>query len=454
MELTISRSNCPVSLGRNLNKCIWRFGLALLLAATVTSLSTQATPSPHTSGSRSTVKVKARPQASLTDYLLVRVTDSYDQDNFDQLLKETNCTFVKTITAGSENVLVVQTQPGQGAAVAKKFAKSKEVSCCEQNRICYQSGSLDRFKYFGLINGVVDPVPSDPDFSQQWDLPAMNWVTARTSLLPTPAPTYLYILDSGTTPIPNELGNTTVQLDFSGVPHPTGALVPVHDPFGHGTLVTSVTAVTNNHFGLAGPANFNGAQTYVYIFQTTASRQFGTTMNYLEAMAGILASNLPVGPVNMSFQYSPPNMVNADPMIQSFARQLKNKGYLVVLAAGNYGLYDSSPELYCRRVAAIDNSGKIASWSNTGPFAAAAPGNAVPVYSSDSTSGTVFTASGTSMAAPRWCSAILAVMRYLPANLRTVAYADQIVFKSATVNSEGYRIPNFAAAIKMAIGVP
>jgi hypothetical protein len=175
------------------------------------------------------------------------------------------------------------------------------------------------------------------------------------------------------------------------------------------------------------------------------------TFNILAALNYIFqTANLPPGPINISFNAAPPNTLNADPTIQQVAQLLASKGFLVVLAAGNNGVADNSPELNARRVAAIGPDGLLTNFSNFGQFIYAAPGFNVPVYSpSGAGSG-----SGTSFAAPRLCAAIVDVMGALPVASRPAPNAEQIIRRTAKITSQGYAVPNLQAAVKAAAGIP
>jgi len=188
------------------------------------------------------------------------------------------------------------------------------------------------------------------------------------------------------------------------------------------------------------------------MFRISSDGSSASTVSILAALSQ-LAGNpyfLP-GPVNLSFGSPPPNTLNADPSIQSVAQQLQARGCLLVLAAGNDGVADNSPELYARRVGAVNADGSRAYFSEYGPFFAGAPGVQVPTYTPASTGAEAF-GSGTSFAAPRWCAAIADVMGVLSPGARTAVYADQIVHQTGTSTSSGFVIPNVSAALNAAYG--
>jgi hypothetical protein len=372
------------------------------------------------------------------DIVILQLQDGADRDKIDSMLDEIHGTPLYTVKMGSTSFLYVQSERGRAPELLKKIQKSSDVTRAEQNRA------------YPAAQASSEP-PNDPDFSQQWDLSIMQWSQGRAlGLEPNTARTF-WVIDSGLSPIPGELGQVAVQYDFSDVSVPGG---PIETPWpvtGHGTSVCTVAAATDNHFGMAGAANFEGNRIAIGMLRVDAPNSTGTTANFINAMSFLYNSNVSVGPVNLSRESIPPAFLNADPMLQAAALQLKQKGFLVVLAAGNYSTYDPSPELNMRRVAACQQDGTIASFSNTGPFTAMAPGANTPVYNPLSP-GVVFTESGTSFAAPRWCTAIMHVMSCLPSSQRTAVNADQIVFNTASATPQGMRIPNLQAAITAAIG--
>jgi subtilisin family serine protease len=228
----------------------------------------------------------------------------------------------------------------------------------------------------------------------------------------------------------------------------TGRPEYLHDSGAHGTGTASVACSTNNGLGFAGMANFESNR--ISIIECRISND-GANADYINILKALIfcssqmaAHQMPIGPVNLSFGGTP--SLNSDPTIQSIAYGLLQAGSILVLASGNDGTFDSSPEIYARRVAATDQTGALASFSTTGPFFSAAPGVQVSCYFPYTFLCPSYR-DGTSFAAPRWCAAITDVRAALPVGKRSCYLADQIVFNTANVNSAGWHIPNLQAAL-------
>jgi hypothetical protein len=264
-------------------------------------------------------------------------------------------------------------------------------------------------------------------------------------------PASIIFLDTGINIIPNELGPAAVQYNFSDPVNPTGAQESPFDTGYHGTTTGSVTATTDNNTLLAGMANFEGNRCFLMEYRITSVGSYtGNEYNILVALNSIYNNeSLPPVPIVVSYNSAPPYSLNADPMMQQVAQLLMQRGFLVILPSGNNTANDTSPELYIRRVAGIDQNGTLASFSNYGPFKAAAPAANVYVdctlYAND-----LGVSNGTSVAAPRWAAAILDVMAALPPSKRTAVYADQILFQTAIITSDGWYVPNLQAAMQAA----
>jgi hypothetical protein len=229
----------------------------------------------------------------------------------------------------------------------------------------------------------------------------------------------------------------------------------VHDSGFHGTFVSSVAATTDNSVGFTGMANLEGNRCTVVYVRISSDGSSASLVNIVAALAFIINTpGLPIGPVNLSFGTAPPNSLNNQAIIQQLAHQLSQKGFLLVLAAGNDGVADNSAEQYARRVGAIGPDGNLASFSESGPFPAVAPGVQVCGYTPTGGTSSELFGDGTSFAAPRYCAALIDVMGVLPPTNRTAVAADQIVLQTGTPTAQGYRVPNIFAAIQRATGSP
>jgi len=392
-------------------------------------------------GGESSVK---KPEPKPEDVLIVQLKKGADRDEFDSLLKEVNGTLINTLSMGPNiEFLIVAAEPGTTEETLKKLNASKEVSMVERNRM-----------YKPL---QFSSAPDDVLFSQQWDLGFMKYGQARGTGLGSGSPLIFYVIDTGLQPVGFELGQVAQQYDFSNPVNPTRHQEKLHDVFGHGTAVSTVACSSNNILGYAGQTNFgdnffDSGRTAIVMCRISADRRgTASTVSIISACQfcwGQMAfGRMPIGPVNLSFGTNSGPSLNADPSIQQVAQGLRQVGSVLVLASGNNGQTDDSPELAARRVGAIQQDGTLASFSTTGPFVTAAPGVAVPVYIPYSYI-LPFFSDGTSFAAPRWCGAILACMGAM--SNKNASLADQIVFNTATVTSQGQRVPNMFAAIKEA----
>jgi subtilisin family serine protease len=263
----------------------------------------------------------------------------------------------------------------------------------------------------------------------------------------------MYFCDTGYT-VNGDSPAMVIQYNFSDPIYPSGGQEAIFDCGRHGTETATVTAFSDNHTGFTGMANLSGQRVMMYELRISADGQTAGMLNILTAISAI-ANNpgfLP-GPINLSFNLPPPNSLNGNASLQQAALQLVQRGFLLVLASGNDSMYDPSPEMYMRRVAAITQAGTLASYSNSGAFNTAAPGQNVACYTpAGGTSQT--TDNGTSFAAPRWCAAVAVVMGIMQPGNRSAVTADWIIRQTGTYNSQGFLVPNMGAAVQYAMGSP
>lgn len=428
----------PINIGETLVAFCTLF-ILLVMAFAFTSQRVSAEPDQWNGSKLKRGKTYVKqPETKPEEVFVVQLKSNADRQEFDSLVKDMNGKLIDTLSFGQNELLIIASESGHALETGKKLSASKEVARVQRNEI-YRPHQ----------------VPNDQLFSTEWDLNFMKYAQARGLGSGAFTPLIFYVIDTGLTPIGNELAQTALQFDFSDPVKPTGRRESLIDQFGHGTAVSQVACATDNILGFAGMANFTPVQR-VSIVSCRITKRLQGTASLVSILTAInfcykqmAFGAMPIGPVNLSFGSAPPNTLNADPMIQMSAFALRQVGGLLVLSAGNDGQEDNSPELFARRVGAIDQSGNIADFSDTGPFFAYAPGVQVPVYIPYSYI-LPFFANGTSFASPRWCGAILLVMGALPPHLRTATYADQIVFNTATVTSQGVRVPNLLKALQAA----
>jgi subtilisin family serine protease len=371
-----------------------------------------------------------KPQADSHDLFMVSLKKDADYDKFQQFLKENNGTLVRTVKVGSTEILVVQAEAGKAEDMQKKLKTNKEIGFAERNKT-YQLNSI----------------PNDPYFSAQWDLAFMFYIEGRNLGVKVNNPVNVYFCDTGVNPLFGEYPFAIKQYDLSNPWHEEPKQEPPHDSAAHGTATSTVLCTTDNGEGLAGLANWEGNRIGFIELRITHSMQPGgqeqgaegiSILNALAYIFGqIQTGRVPAGPVNLSFgdnrTASTDLTLNASPVLQALAGELRSVGSLLVLAAGNDGLEDLSAENQARRVAAIAQDGTIATFSTFGNFGGAAPGVQVPVYIGNFGQFGATLEDGTSFAAPHWAAAVADVMAALPPGKNTASIADNIVYGTATV---------------------
>lgn len=476
IKKSLSRARLPVGHPLKISLASTILILANLLAWQLPGVTQTTINQPPNSQTASTIPVE-HAITSPADVLLVELKEGADRQQFDDLLEETHVIYIRTISAGPTlKFLVVQTEPGKVAQVEQKLRKDNNVGLVERNRQFSVRGTatesallkqriiFDRHRNFFAPHqhnigshrqsnsAPVPPAPSqlsdfpdDPLLGFQYNLLFTNFLDAR--LLPglnTRAVANFYILDSGIA-TNNDSPAVINQYDFS-TDNSIGNRVPPHDSGVHGTAVASVTAWTDNNFGLIGTVNLEGQRCALTMCQITNESSPNTTLVRIVGALSFIASTpgLPPGPINLSYGNNPGDpSLNSNSAIQAVAKQLILKNFLVVLGAGNTGEQDTSPELYCRRVASVDPNGNLSSFSEHGPgIYAASYGENIPVYLTD---GNVGFETGTSFSAPQWSAAIAVLMAAKP--IINASQADSIITQTGFRTPQGFVVPNLKAAL-------
>jgi hypothetical protein len=311
-----------------------------------------------------------------------------------------------------------------------------------------QTQNLPEVAYVGLnylLHSIQCP-PNDPEYPNQWALAAQSYPDALclTQSVQTPSIT---IVDTGITPVPNEMDASQIQ-QFNFVDGAQGDPETPFDTGTHGTRVASVAAATsNNSLLMAGIANDGSAPVQITMCRTSSNGQTHYTSDVLTAL-NWCGQNQALrggpGPINLSVNSDPPNTINANPLMQYLAQGLRDQGDLFVNGAGNSGLQDSSPEQYIRRVAGIDQTLSLVSWSVYGPFDGSGPADNILTNDGNQ----IVYSSGTSFSGPYWAGSIAwLISTGLVANAPT---ADHAIESTATPASDGsgYVYPNLAAAVQ------
>ena len=200
-----------------------------------------------------------------------------------------------------------------------------------------------------------------------------------------------------------------------------------NDYHGHGTHVAGIVAAKDNDFGVVGVAAGNK----VAAVKVLSSSGWGWDSDIIAGLDYISKRGKPGDVVNMSLGGE------VAPALDQAVVALGNKGFLVVLAAGNSRIdaKNFSPARANGRniytVSAHDINDNFASFSNFGnpPIDYCAPG--VSVYSTYK-NGSYATMSGTSMAAPHVAGILLA--------------NNKVVFIRGTVKSDPDYVPDRLAS--------
>ena len=334
---------------------------------------------------------------------------------------------MRTVSVGKDlTFLYVQVEHGQASKVEEKLSKNKEVSLAERNRFYHPlqskplpqanattastSASADAKKApkkskkpkkhkkkkkkkksgSSVPSTSLVPMPNDPFYSAQNNA-AQEKFTGMRAIDTTYGNFVNYCsIDTGSTNLGSEL-SPNAQYNF--VDPTSSAFVTSEAPFDvivgsdayHGTGTLSVAAAcTNNKTGIAGLGNDDGQHCNIYVFRVFGlpdePTSGGSSTGILGALAYI-ANNLSPAVINLSVNAYPPYTLNNDPSIRQAAAVLYQKGSIIYNAAGN-GQYniesnpgledDSPPQNGLVRVAAVDSSGTLTSWSNWGPQVTAA----------------------------------------------------------------------------------
>ncbi len=313
---------------------------------------------------------------------------------FDRILNERGGHSIGRV--GSLDVHIVEVPRNAEKAVAQALSRNPHVKYAE----------LDTLWAPDQI------VPNDPNFPVAWHLPKVNapaaWdVTAGDGVV-------VAILDTGVDSThPDLAGQLVPGWNTASDNSNTG------DVYGHGTKVAgTVGALTNNALGVSSLA----WNCQLMPIRITDDPTYG--MASTSSMAAGLTWAADHGATIANISYD----VVGDRTVSSAAQYMRNRGGVVLVAAGNSGANLSfADDPYVIAVSATDSNDQKASWSNYGAsIDISAPG--VGIWTT-TRGGGYAAVSGTSFASPV-ASGVAALVRAANPNL-TPAQVETILEKSA-----------------------
>jgi hypothetical protein len=270
---------------------------------------------------------------------------------------------------------------------AKKIGQSDlyvaEVEHGSEKSVVARLSHNPHFK-FAELDLIIEPetIPNDPYYFNAWHLPKIGADAAWD--MSQGAGVTIAILDSGADPTHPDLSSRLVPgWNFFDNNSNTA------DVHGHGTIVAGTAAAASNNS--VGVAAVSGQSRILPIRVTDLT---GSGYTSMIASGLIYAADHGAKVANVSFA----NMPSRSAVI-SAAQYMKDKGGLVVVAAGNSGIDEGfTPTTSLIPVSATDGNDMKASWSSYGSYVAlSAPG--VGIWSTANGSG-YGSYSGTSVASP------------------------------------------------------
>jgi len=298
---------------------------------------------------------------------------------------------------------VVDVAPGNEQAAAQTMALDPEVEAAEVDRLVKPEITTANDPYY--VNAWHLAKINAPT---AWDLSKGNGVTVA-------------VLDSGVDGTHPDLVHKMVP-GWNMVDNNSNT----SDVYGHGTMVAGVVgAQSNNGLGVTSIA-WGASIMPVRVALSTGSAYLSTIA------AGIIwAADHGAKIANCSFA-----TLTGSSTIQSAANYMRSKGGLVVVAGGNSGTFDPTPNnSSVISVSATNSSDAIASWSSYGSYIdVAAPG--VDIWST--TKGGGYAAvSGTSFATPL-TAGVLALMESANPSLTNTVLESLLKNTAVDLGTPGY----------------
>jgi len=285
------------------------------------------------------------------------------------------------------------------------------------NRILATKGNIIEY---AEVDMLMPPalIPNDPHYGNAWHLPKIGMPEAWDTTLGEGV--IVAILDSGVNPVPDlELMDGWNFYDNNS---------DWRDVHGHGTRVAGASsAIGNNGVGVVGVA-FNSVVMPLRVSDANGYAYFSVVSNAIN-----YAANNGARVANVSF-----GNACGSATIMNAARNMRGKGGVVVVGAGNTGGdtgYSASPDITC--VSATGSSDTRTSWSSFGnSIDVAAPGASIWSTNRNDTYSAV---SGTSFSAPV-TAGVYALLFSVNPEL-TPDEADAIMFSTAVdIGTAGWDI--------------
>jgi len=307
------------------------------------------------------------PAGPAPDQVVIQFAPHSSEDERAAFVKSIGGTVVKKI--GSLNTVVVKVSK---ETAKKPLPKSQVFTKSEPD---YYVSALDNIT-----------TPNDPDFAQQWALPAIGAPEAWAQMPANAPKVTVAVIDSGICANnPDLTGRILAGWDFID-----NDAVP-QDDYGHGCEVSGVIAANlNDGIGIAGVA----PNAQIMPLRVLDANGVGS---YSDVAAAIVyAADHGAQVINMSLGGSSPSSV-----LQDAVTYAASKGVILVAAAGNNGTEGALyPAAYNPVIAvgSVDPNLQHSSFSNYGPqIGIWAPGRDILTTKRDGSYGLV---SGTSFAAP------------------------------------------------------
>ncbi|MBX9671581.1 MAG: S8 family serine peptidase [Candidatus Obscuribacterales bacterium] len=374
--------------------------------------------------------------------LIIMSKPGQDPSRFRARLEKKGLTVVNEIKCATDSFAIWEVQPRKGSvktALAEvRSSKDEDLEAAEIKP--------------GARMNACTPSVNDPEFPSQANLQVVNFGEMRCLLdsmgVTQQVQSRITIVDSGVTPIANEMTDVT-QYNFAN--GATGVLETPTDSGNHGTGVASVAATrTNNATLLAGVASHTIPNVKVISLRVGDDVSLVDFFDVLRAMTWCVdhhAERGGAGVINLSINAFVLPTYNGSSIVQGVAKSMQKHDDLLVNAAGNEGFEDPSKEKYLRRVAGLDETEQLWEHSNYGPFKAAAPAVNVRLY--NTLASAAANGTGTSFAGPCWAGCVALLMSLNPK--LTAPKADKLLFKEGRETAQGWIVPDLRAAVIKAL---